>query len=111
MKLDFSAVPETIVPHFKGGDGQVHLRKFADDRMGSIVQLTLPAGASIGLHKHEGNCEIIYVISGEGICSDDGAEYPIGAGTETYCPEGHTHGIRNTGTTPLVLFAVLPNTK
>ena len=111
MKLNFSAMPEAIISHFKGGDGEAHVCKFADETMGNIVQLTLPAGSSIGLHKHEGNCEIIYVVSGKGICSDDGEEYPISAGTQHYCPEGHTHGIRNTGKEPLVLFGVLPNVK
>ena len=111
MKLDFSAIPEAVIPHFKGGEGEAFVRKFSDGRMGNIVQITLPMGSSIGLHRHEGNCEVIYVISGEGICTDDGEEYPISAGTRNYCPEGHIHGIRNTGTQPLVLFAVLPDVK
>ena len=111
MKLDFAAIPETVVPHFKDGEGEAHVRQFTDEPMGKVVQLTLPAGSSIGLHRHTGNCEIIYVVSGEGICTDDGEEYSISAGSRTYCPEGHTHGIRNTGTDPLVLFGVLPNQK
>ena len=111
MKLDFSVIPETVVPHFKGGEGEAHVRKYVDDRMGNVVQLTLPVGSSIGLHTHKGNCEVIYVMSGEGVCTDDGVEYPICAGTRNYCPEGHTHGIRNTGSEPLVLFGVLPNVK
>lgn len=111
MKLDFSAIPEAVVPHFKGGDGEAYVRKFTDERMGNIVHITLPAGSSIGLHRHEGNCEIICVMSGAGICTDDGEEYPISAGTRHYCPEGHTHGIRNTGAEPLVLFGVLPDVK
>ncbi len=28
-----------------------------------------------------------------------------------YCPEGHTHGIENTGDGPLVLLGILPNVK
>ena len=111
MLLDFNAISETIVPHFKGGEGEAHVRKFTDECMGNIVQLTLPVGSSIGLHTHTGNCEIIYVVSGVGICTDDGEEYPICAGTRNYCPEDHTHGIRNTGSEPLVLFGVLPNVK
>ena len=68
-------------------------------------------GASIGLHTHSGNCEIVYVLSGSGQCIDDGAEYPISAGVCHYCPEGHTHSIRNTGGEPLELLGVLPVVK
>ncbi len=28
-----------------------------------------------------------------------------------YCPEGHTHGIDNTGDAPLVLLGILPDSK
>ena len=66
------------------------------------------ASPSIGLHTHHGNCEIVYVLSGSGQCIDDGAEYPISAGVCHYCPEGHTHSIRNTGGEPLELLGVLP---
>ena len=76
--------------------------------MGRILSLTLPAGSSIGLHTHEGNCEIIHVLSGSGVCHDDGQDVALRAGMTHYCPEGHSHGIDNDGAEPLVLLAVLP---
>ena len=42
--------------------------------------------------------------------SDD-AEVTLEAGMTHYCPEGHTHGIENTGSEPLVLLGILPNMK
>ena len=72
MKLDFQAIPETVVPHFKDGEGEAHIRKYNDPQMGSIVNITLPVGSSIGLHTHKGNCEIVYVLSGAGTYIDDG---------------------------------------
>ena len=111
MMLDFNAIEPTVVPHFKGGVGEAHVRTAVSDAMGRILTLTLPAGASIGLHTHTGNCEIIHVLSGSGVCHDDGADVPLTAGMTHYCPEGHTHGIDNTGAEPLVLFAVLPDAK
>ena len=66
MILDFDTMAANAVPHFKGGEGQAIVRKFDDPRMGAVVHLTLPVGASIGLHTHTGNCEIIYVLSGSG---------------------------------------------
>ena len=108
MILDFHSLSPAVVPHFKGGEGETIVRKFDDPRMGAVVRITLPQGASIGLHTHSGNCEIVYVLSGSGQCIDDGAEYPISAGVCHYCPEGHTHSIRNTGGEPLELLGVLP---
>ena len=111
MILDFHSLSPAVVPHFKGGEGQVVVRKFDDPVMGAVVQLTLPVGASIGLHTHTGNCEVVYVLSGSGRCVDDGAEYPIAAGMCHYCPEGHSHSIINTGDEDLALLGILPDVK
>ncbi len=111
MLLDFQALQAVTVPHFKGGEGQAIIRKAVEDEMGRVLTLELPAGSSIGLHTHTGNCEIIHVLSGQGVCHDDGAEIALTAGMTHYCPEGHTHGIDNIGTTPLVLLGILPNAK
>lgn len=110
MKFDFNSIPEKVIPSFKGGEGEAYVRKY-DDAMGSIVQITLPAGSSIGLHTHAGNCEVMHFLAGRGKCIDDGEEYPIAAGMYHYCPEGHSHSVINTGDEPLVLFGVLPNCK
>ena len=110
MKLDFNAIPETVIPAFKGGTGEAHVRRY-EDAMGAVVLITLPAGSSIGLHTHVGNCEVVRILSGHGKCIDDGEEYPIAAGTVQYCPEGHSHSIINTGDEPLTLLGVLPNSK
>lgn len=109
MILHFDDIAPAVMPHFKGGDGEAHVRTAVSDTMGRVLTLTLPVGASIGLHTHTGNCEIIHVLSGSGICRDDGVEVPLAAGMTHYCPEGHSHGIRNTGAEPLVLLAVLPD--
>lgn len=44
MTLDFNAVEPTVVPHFKGGAGEAHVRTAVADGMGRILTLTLPAG-------------------------------------------------------------------
>ena len=108
MILDFNKPEAQVVPHFKGGAGEAQVRTAVQDGMGGILSLTLPAGSSIGLHTHEGNCEIIHVLSGSGVCHDDGQDVALRAGMTHYCPEGHSHGIDNDGAEPLVLLAVLP---
>ena len=111
MILDFNAMPANDVPHFKGGEGHVVIRKYDDPRMGAAVRLTVPALCSIVLHPHPGKCALIYVLSGSGLCTDDGAENPLTARKCHYSPEGHSHRIRNTGSQPLELLAALPLVK
>ena len=111
MILDFHSLSPAVVPHFKGGEGEAQVRTAVSDGMGRILTLTLPAGSSIGLHTHTGNCEVIYILSGSGQCIDDDTQYPVAAGMCHYCPEGHTHSIVNTGDTPLELLGVLPHVK
>ena len=111
MMLEFDKLDVQVVPHFKGGQGEAHVRTAVQDDMGRILLLTLPAGSSIGLHTHQGNCEIIHVLSGCGVCHDDGTDMAISAGMTHYCPEGHTHGIDNTGADELVLLGILPDAK
>ena len=110
MLIDLDKTPETLLPHFYGGEGTARAKMHADG-LNRIMVGTLVPGASIGLHTHTGNCEIIHVLSGSGVCHDDGTDVPLTAGMTHYCPEGHTHGIDNTGAEPLVLLGILPDVK
>lgn len=110
MFLDFSSMQEVAVPHFKGGEGQALVRKFEDEQ-GKILILTLPAGSTIGPHVHEGSYEVMYFLSGTGVCADDGRTVDIRPGMTHYCPPGHSHSVVNTGTEPLVILGVVPNVK
>ena len=73
MTLDFDRMPSLVQPRFKGGQGEAETRIFQDG-MGKILRLTLQPGSSIGLHIHEDSCEIMYFLSGTGVCLDDGAD-------------------------------------
>ena len=101
MTLDFDRMPSLVQPRFKGGQGEAETRIFQDD-MGKILRLT---------HTHEDSCEIMYFLSGTGVCLDDGAEVPVGPGLCHYCPRGHSHSVVNTGTEPLVILGIVPNAK
>ena len=107
MFLNFDEMAPAVLEHFKGGDGTLEGRIHTDE-MGKILRLTLPAGASIGVHTHDTSCEVVYILAGQGVCLDDGTEVPIAAGDCHYCPKGHSHSIRNTGTQPLVLLGIVP---
>ena len=63
MVIDFEKIAEAHLEGFKGGQGKLDTRNYVDDKV-KIMYSTLRPGASTGLHTHEGNCEIIYVVSG-----------------------------------------------
>ena len=109
MIMDFSAMPLQHAAHFRGGEGEVLIRMY-NDQMGKISRLELPAGASIGMHTHTTNCEVMVIVSGHGLLLD-GSESgkPVSAGMCCYCPQGESHSLINNGTEPLVLMAVMPD--
>ncbi len=60
MPVDFQKLDEVTVPHLNGGDGAVSARMYMAP--GNKVMLSrLPAGTSIGLHRHTAGCEMNYV--------------------------------------------------
>ena len=83
MIVSFDRLPEQLVPGFKGGDGVVSVRAY-DDEMGRILQLTVPVGGSIGPHTHTDNCEVMCIVSGTGLCHDDGTEVTLTPGMWHY---------------------------
>ena len=107
MNIDFSTMERDIKEKFKGGEGRLGM-KAQDDGNVRIMELTLEPGASIGMHTHVEDSEIVYILSGTGKAIYDGAEERLSAGICHYCPTGHTHSIMNDGTEELRFFAVVP---
>lgn len=107
MKIDFANIDFKKEPAFKGGDG-VFSVKTAGDKACKIMYGRLEKGRSIGMHRHEGSCEAIYVTRGEGRMSYEGEEQILRAGDCHYCGEGKAHSFRNDGDEPLEFFAVVP---
>lgn len=107
MKIDFSNIPETVIPHMRGGEKEVRAHMFTDE-LGKIMKGRLIPGSSIGLHTHETSSEIIYILSGTGkILYDDGCE-ALDPGSCHYCPKGHAHSLINDSDGDLEFFAVIP---
>lgn len=107
MILDFSKMEETVTPHFKGGEKEMAIRAYADEKNRIMLNRLIP-GATVGLHTHEGSSEVIYILEGSAKVLYDGAELRIEAGQAHYCPDGHTHSLINDTERDLVFFAVVP---
>lgn len=108
MILDFNKIEETINPNFKGGEKEMAVRAYGDEKNRIMVNRLIP-GASVGMHTHEKNSEIIYLMEGCGKVIYDGEEMRIEEGQVHYCPKGHTHSLINDSEKDLVFLAVLPN--
>lgn len=107
MILDFKNAEPTNFPNFKGGEKYLSAKMNFDGK-NRILHGTLIPGATIGLHTHETNSEIIYILSGQGKVLYDGEEFEISEGMVHYCPKGHSHSLINNSKDDLVFFAVVP---
>ena len=81
--------------------------KVSGSRFQMVSQIELDPGSCIGSHLHGENEEIYWILSGEGVYNEDGTEVPAGPGDMFLALQGHTHGLKNTGTGPLVMIAVI----
>lgn len=107
MKIDFNEIEEKAIPAFKGGEKEFNVRMFTD-RMNKIMKGRLKPGASIGMHTHEGNSEIMFITKGSGYVIFDGEKLALKAGDVHYCPSGHSHSLVNDGDSDLEFSAVVP---
>lgn len=110
MKIVFNQIEPKKLDNFKGGEKYLETRMFTDEN-NKIMKATLIPGASIGLHTHETSSEIIYILSGHGVCICEGAKEELKEGDCHYCKKGAEHTLRNESDVNLVFFAVVPEHK
>jgi quercetin dioxygenase-like cupin family protein len=89
--------------NMRGGEGALVFHDFLTPEgafgAGKLFSRTvIPAGASIGAHRHDGEFEVYYLLSGEADVLDDGEWVALKAGDVHVCASGETHAIRNNGT-------------
>lgn len=110
MIINFDEIREEKIANFKGGDGNFVVKMYVDDSV-RVLKGYLEKGSSIGMHKHEGTTETIFITGGTGKVIYDGKEEILTAGSCSYCPDGHEHSLINTGDGPLYLTAVVPKVR
>ena len=59
------------------------------------------------LHAHAGQDKVYHVIEGEGLFLLEGGDLPMKRGDLLVAPEGVPHGVRNSGTSRLLVLAIL----
>jgi len=103
------------VVNMRGGDGVVIKQTIAPAEPSVHVRLfakfTIRKGCSIGKHQHLGEVEYYYILSGEGIVTEDEGEKLVGPGDVVITGWGQSHSIRNEKDEDLVFVAVIPTEK
>lgn len=107
MVIDFNNIEEQVLHNFKGGEGQLNTRNYVDSE-NKIMFSRLAPGASSGFHVHEGNSEIVYIVSGKAEFLYDDKTEVVEAGQVHYCPMGHGHSMRNHWDEDIVYLAIVP---
>lgn len=75
-----------------------------------FANVSLEPGASLGYHEHHGECEVYYILEGEGVYQDNKIAYPVAAGDVTVCSSGNGHALKSTGKQPLRWVALILKT-
>ncbi len=112
MIRKFSDQAVELRPNMRGGQGTVAVQPlFAPAAFGAPVRLcarlTLPPGASIGSHAHEGEDEVYVITRGQGRLTDGATESVVGPGDAVLTGRGASHSIANSGDGPLELLAFI----
>jgi quercetin dioxygenase-like cupin family protein len=112
MFIEVKDMKPELRENMRGGDGTVVITNILPKeclppkaRLSAVI--TLNKGCGIGEHKHEGEEEIFYCISGEGVLNDNGVSKTIRKGDSHICKDGETHSIRNDKDEQLIFFAVI----
>ena len=101
-------VEETRDESSHGGVGKYAVRTLldgdGDSGLDYVRDLVLEAGSTIGVHEHQGDEEIYYVISGQGRMIVDDEECPVKLGDVVLTKSGSSHGLVNEGDGELKIF-------
>lgn len=108
MKIDFKNITLQKLKNFKGGEKELNARMFSDEHNKIMLSYLVP-GASIGMHQHTENSEIIYFIKGEATIIFNNVKTKYRAGECHYCPAGCSHTMINESDENIEFFAVVPN--
>ena len=105
-------MPTDVRKNMRGGSGEITITHYftKDDFTASArlcAKMTVPPGASVGSHQHLTEDEVYIILSGEGELDDGNTTTQITAGDAILTGKGESHAVKNTGTEPLEIIAVI----
>jgi len=89
-----------IRENVRGGEGVLAFHDFlmTEEAFGAgklFSRTEIPAGGSIGEHRHDGEFEVYYVLAGTVDVLDGGAWSTLRKGDMHLCASGESHALRN----------------
>jgi len=110
IKKGHQEVEEIRAEGSHGGEGPCFVRTLMqtefDSSLAYIREIVLPPNSSIGFHKHEGDEELYYIVSGNGVMTVDHEKQLVCPGDAILTKSGSSHGLKNTGGNDLKFFVV-----
>ena len=98
--------------NMQGGKGTITITHLLSEKelagkCAMFAKVTIPPGAVLGKHQHNGNTETYHILSGEGLYDDNGKEIKVKPGDTTFCGDGESHSLTNTSPTEDLVFMAL----
>lgn len=106
MIIDFKNIETLVHQNFRGGEKEVSLQVVEEGKFKLLQGMLIP-GATIGLHSHDINAEIIYVIKGNATLFTGKDYLPLTEGMAHICQNGRTHSLQNLSNENVQFFAVI----
>ena len=98
--------------HIHNGQGKIDvLHVFEEDQMAGRGTLCAKSvfhpGDSIGVHIHDKNAEIYYVLEGELVVIENGVEHVLRPGDAAFTANGASHCVENRTRQNAVMLAII----
>lgn len=104
----------TVQEHVRGGLGHAIMNpivpaSFLGDKGKLFNVVTLERDCEVGFHQHVCDCEVYFILSGEGELNDNGVITTVSAGDVVFTDDGESHSILNRHDEPLSMVALVLN--
>lgn len=112
MLITFEQLEKEKIEKMRGGEGHIFIQRLKDKDKLPInckmyAKITIPQNSSIGLHAHQGDEEIIYVLDGKASIITEGSTKELLPGMINLTKENEIHSIINKNKEDLVILAVI----
>lgn len=103
---------QSSVTGLRGGVGELyqeHILEKAETggRTDLFCVFTIDAGKTIGLHTHDTNAEVYYMLEGELFVEQNGTGHTIKAGDVVFTADGESHSVENRSGKPAKMMAII----
>ncbi len=112
MVIKTNELTEIVREQAYGGAGRLLCRVLLTeeqrkDELKICNRLRLEPGSEIGLHSHDTDFELYYILAGTGLLNDDGTPEKVGPGDLIYTSDGQKHALLNDSDDILELLAIV----